>query len=345
MRFFYIFIFMLLISFDLSAKISFEAGVNTEATDQNSGLAKKTALNKAYREAFLKVSSRLTSAQNVQTLDNLTDDQLSHFIREVEVVAEKMTSTSYRADLNIKINENLLKQYLAENNMLTTSDIVSKALIIPIYSNTEQENKLLFEDSNSWREAWMDKGYIKSGNIEFDIIQNTEKNSELINLQNIDSIDNNTYDKLRFVNGAEDIFIINAIKAGSDMLVVSIKSFPKNYHKSFIINGGNIFDKAIDQALSNMTYLIQNRTETLTNQDGQIDVFFETKITDWLATEKKLNDIAQVKKVYLKSFSLGKAVFTIEFSSGIDDLIEVMARNGLYLQITNGIYTLMDKGL
>ena len=107
MRFFYVFLSIMIISFSVSAKVSFEAGVNTEATNQNSGLAKQTAMNKAYREAFLKVSSRLTTAKNVKTLDTLTDEQLSHFIREVEVVAEKMTSTSYRADLNIKINENI----------------------------------------------------------------------------------------------------------------------------------------------------------------------------------------------------------------------------------------------
>ena len=339
MRFFYVFLSIMIISFSVSAKVSFEAGVNTEATNQNSGLAKQTAMNKAYREAFLKVSSRLTTAKNVKTLDTLTDEQLSHFIREVEVVAEKMTSNSYRADLNIKINENLLKQYLSENNMLQTSS-TSNVLIIPIYGDTDYKDKVLFEDGNIWRLAWIEKGNISSDNIDFYTISDIEKNKELINTQNIDSIDNDTYDKLRFANGTEDIFVINAIRAGSNMLVINIKAFPKNYHKSFIVNGVDAFDKAIEQSIANITNFMQNKSENNNNQIGQLDIVFETKLSNWLEIEKKLNNIHQIKKVFLKSFSMGKAIFNIEFSSDVDNLIEDMARQGMYLQMTDGIYKL-----
>ena len=55
---------------------------------------------------------------------------------------------------------------------------------------------------------------------------------------------------------------------------------------------------------------------------------------------KKLNNIHQIKKVFLKSFSMGKAIFNIEFSSDVDNLIEDMARQGMYLQMTDGIYKL-----
>lgn len=328
-------------SFSASAKISFEAGVNTEVTDKNPVVAKQKALDKAYREAFLKVSSRLTSAQNVKTLDMLTNEQLSHFIREVEVVAEKMTSKSYMADLNIKINENLLKQYLSENNMLGSSSLSSNALIVPIYSDTDYQEKVLFEDGNVWRMTWLEKGDIKYGNVNFEIIQDNEKNKSLIENKSIDSIDRDSYDKLRFINGAEDVFVVSAIRAGSDMLVVSIKAFPKNYHKSFVINGDNAFSEAVEQSIVHITSFMQNKIEDIGDKDEMINIFFETNLSDWLEIEKKLNNIQQIKKVYLKSFSMGKIIFTIEFSSGIDNLIESMASQGLYLQITNGIYTLI----
>ena len=135
MKFIYVFIFAFLLSTQAMAELSFDAGVSVNAQAQSSSEAKKIAMNKAHREAFIKVGSRFISAQNIKQLDALTDDQILHFIREVEVVSEKSTSNTYMADFNIKINENLLRQYLEENSLLYSGEKPSKVLIIPVFSD------------------------------------------------------------------------------------------------------------------------------------------------------------------------------------------------------------------
>ncbi|MBE6450538.1 MAG: hypothetical protein E7016_01070 [Alphaproteobacteria bacterium] len=340
MKLLYVFVLAMLFCFNVQADVGFEAGVNVEAQAQNSAQAKQDALKKAYREAFLKVCNRLTSAKNVDDINRLTDSQLLHFIQEVEVVAEKTTSNSYMADLNIKINANLLKQYLAENNMLGSDEVSEKILIIPTYSDTDFNDKVLFEDGNVWRSSWLDKGQIVSGQFNFEIIKNNPQNVSALNSQAPDSIDTNVYNKLKFNNVVDNIFIVNAIRAGAKTLVIGLKTYPKSYHKSFVINDDNAFDKAIEQTVAHITNFMQNKISSVNDNSGDIVVTADVNLKGWLEIEKKLNHIAQIKATGIKSAKVGKIGFWVKYSGSISELIENMAQNGLYLQINDNQYTL-----
>ncbi len=336
MKFIYVFIFAFLLSTQAMAELSFDAGVSVNAQAQSSSEAKKIAMNKAHREAFIKVGSRFISAQNIKQLDALTDDQILHFIREVEVVSEKSTSNTYMADFNIKINENLLRQYLEENSLLYSGEKPSKVLIIPVFSDTEYREKVLFEDGNIWRNTWLEKGEIKSGVFDFETIQNTQDNTLIMTSANFDSLDKETYERLRISNGIENVFIINALRAGANTLVINIKSYPKKMQKSFVVNDENVFEKAIEQAVSHITKFMQNKIINQEHTQTNIEIVSDLKLKEWLEVEKELNKITEIKKVELKTFGINRVVFTMEFSGNFDALITLLAKKGLYIQLIDG---------
>lgn len=343
MKFFSILIVALLLSFNAKADVSFEAGVNVDETASNSAQAKQVAMNKAYREAFLKVASQIVSAENVKVLDELTDEQILHFIKEVQIVAEKSGANSYRADLNIKIKENLLKQYCQENNMLEENSAPSRVLILPVFSDTEYKDKVLWEDGNVWRTSWLEKGIIKSGNLDFEVIKDTPQNKNLVNVDNANFIDNETYKKLSLINGVKNIFTISAIRAGANTLVIGIKSFPLVAEKSIVINqdDAKIFDVAIEKSVSLITAAVQNKVvDTALSQGGTIEVVSNISLKDWLNMEKKLKSIAQIKKVTTNTFGGGKISFLLEFSGSFDALVRTLAQEDMHLQAINGTYTL-----
>ncbi len=340
MKFIYVFIFAFLLSAQAMAELSFDAGVSVNAQAQNSSEAKKIAMNKAHREAFLKVASRLISAQNIKQLDALTDDQILHFIREIEVVAEKSTSSAYMADLNIKINENLLKQYLAENNLLNNGEEPSKVLIIPVFSDTDYKEKVLFEDGNIWRNTWLEKGNIKSGVFDFEVIKNTQSNTADLNTKNFDLFDKEMYEKLRISNGIDNIFTLHALRVGDNTLVINIKSYPKQAQKSFVVNGDKTFEKAIEQSVSYITAFMQNKQTVRTNSQSNIEIISDLKLKEWLEIEKQLNTISEIKKVDIKAFGVNRVVFAIEFFGDFDALVTKLAKKGLYIQLIDGYYIL-----
>lgn len=336
MKFIYVFIFAFMLTTQAMAELSFDAGVSVNAQAQNSSEAKKIAMNKAHREAFIKVGSRFISAQNIKQLDALTDDQILHFIREVEVVSEKSTSNTYMADLNIKINENLLRQYLEENSLLYSGEKPSKVLIIPVFSDTEYREKVLFEDGNIWRNTWLEKGEIKSGVFDFETIQNTQDNALIMTSANFDSLDKENYERLRISNAIENIFVINALRAGANTLVINIKSYPKKMQKSFVVNDENVFEKAIEQSVSHITKFMQNKIINQEHTQTNIEIVSDLKLKEWLEVEKELNKITEIKKVELKTFGTNRVVFIMEFSGNFDALITLLAKKGLYIQLIDG---------
>ena len=340
MKFFYTFILTMFLSFNVLADVSFEVGVSVNEQASSSVEAKDIAMKKAHREAFIKVGSRLTSAENVKQLNELSDDQILHFIREVEIVSEKSFSTSYMADLNITINESLLKQYMAENNLIADNRPQSKVLIIPIFSDTDYDDKVLFEDGNVWRNMWLEKGQIKSGTFDFEVIKDTPENKSKRISESADRLDKNLYEELRIANGIENIFVVSTIRADSDTLVLTIKSYPKQAQKSLVVTGENVFDRAIEQTILYITAFMQNKVMTQTSSNGKLDIVGNFGLKDWLDVEKRLNKVLSVKKVDIKSFSIKRTIFTIDYAGNFDDLITALAQNGLYLQNTDGYYVL-----
>ena len=145
------------------AKIDYvvEIPVNKEA--ENSVAAKEAALTEAQRQAFLEVTGKLVSEEDVEQLNTLSDDSIQYFIQSVGVQDEKAGGTKYVANLSVQVNEQLLKEYLAENDMIKME--AEDLLVIPVFKADADSYPLLWEEANLWRRYWRSKGLIKFGAI------------------------------------------------------------------------------------------------------------------------------------------------------------------------------------
>ncbi len=334
------FLVLMAVSLPVVADVSFEAGVNVATEAENASLAKDEAMKKANREAFLNVASRLTTEDNVQKLNELTDEQLLHFIREVYVVSEHSGTTTYRADLNIKINEKLLKQYMQENNMLEVVAAPAKILIIPVYSDTAYPDKVVWEDGNLWRKAWLDKGLIKSGAYDFLVIADTQGNRSAFPAGRLDKT---AYDKLLFINHVKDIFTVNAVRAGRNTLVVVVRTYPETNEKRLLITdeNGDTFDKAIAATVGYITAEMEGKNLQENSRQGSLDIVYRfDKLPDWFAAEKRLNKIPQIKSVQTTAIGNHQVKIRVEFSGSESRLRSSLENSGLYLQSNNGQYFL-----
>lgn len=343
MKFWCVLSLLLFLPITASADVSFEAGVNVATEAGNASLAKEEAMKKANREAFLKVAARLTTNANVDKLNELTDEQLLHFIREVSVVAERSSSKTYQADLNIKINESLLKQYMQENEMLEIVSSPAKVLIIPLFSDTIRSGKLVWENNNTWRHTWFDKGLIKSGAYDFIVIADSATNRRLLSPEKAESMTPELYEKLVLENGIKDIFSVDAVRAGRNTLVVIIREIPAGKEKRIVVvsENGEVFDKAIAETVSYISTVMQGRMVAESHHQGTLAaVFLFNRLTEWLDMEKRLNRVPQVKAVRVESMGSGLVKINLEFSGSESRLKSSLANSGIYLQIENGSYIL-----
>jgi hypothetical protein len=322
------------------AEVSFFSNITAQAEAENSAVAKEEALAKAERQAFLEVAGRLTDEANVQTLDQLTDEQLQNFILEVSVVSEKNTSTSYQAELNIEINGSLLKQYMQENDMIELSAMPVDVVIIPVYVNNV---KLMWEDGNIWRKAWLDKGQIKSGNLNFKVLPDQTAYRDLMTADNAADLSPETYRQLSEAENTENVFTVTAVQAGRNTIVLVIKSFPGGIEKRIpvFVESGSPADKAIADTVSYITQALQPQTVVLNAQRTKLTVSYEyPSLKEWLRVEKKLKQIPQIKAMDTGSVGNGHVQFEIDYAGQYDQLVKALEEQNLKLTESNGKYIL-----
>ena len=143
------------------AKTDNIAEIEVDVEAENSVEAKENAMQEAQRKGFLQVASKFTKQENVEQLNNLSDDEIAKFVQSVGVKNEKAGGTKYKALLTVEINDALLKDYMAENEMIDVKQ--SELLVIPVYRGEYGGPIELWENSNEWRKSWLSKGLIKFG--------------------------------------------------------------------------------------------------------------------------------------------------------------------------------------
>ncbi len=344
-----IFFNFLLMSFFLAhglhAEVSFEAGVSINKEAENASVAKNEAIKEAYRQALLKVAERLTTKENVEKMNTLTDEQLVHFISETIVMAEKSTKTGYIADLNIKINGDLLKQYMIENDMISVVTTPSEVLIVPLYSDTEYDGKVLFEDGNIWRSALLQKGEIKAGSLQIDVIEDSPTIRAAIDADMFHEMNNAVYEKLQFLTQAKKIYVVHAVKAGQNTLVLVIKKY-NGGEKRILVSSENedLFEKAISEMVSYIASIEEEKDIAQSAYKSKIKAVFEYKsLKDWLLLQQKLNSVSVIKKIETGAMEKGRVLFDVDFSGTIENLTDILKENRLSLEFKNGNYIIENE--
>ena len=339
-RFFALLICSVFFALSATAEVSFEAGVSIEKEAENSALAKDEAMRQAYREAFLKVAERLTSKENVEKLNELTDDQLIHFIKETDVVAEKSGGNVYMADLNIKINGELLKQYMLENQMMEIVSTPAEILVIPTYADTQYQGKVLFEDGNIWRDTLLSKGTIKAGNLTITIIADNPSNRAFLTADNAFYMSEDVFEQTKLINNAKNIFTIHAVRAGSGNVVLVIKPYNEPEKRLVVTDDENDpFEKAVQEMVDYIYNFMRQKDIDESSYKSKINVRFEyQKLKSWLDLQKLLNSTPQIKKIDTGAMAGGIVSFGIEFSGTLASLERALKEKGLTLIFEDGHY-------
>ena len=339
------FVFAFLCVLNVRAEVSFDAGVSVSKEAENAAVAKDEALKEAYREAFLNVAGRLTTEENVEKLNELKDEELIHFIKETDVIAEKSTKNGYMADLNIKIDGELLKAYMFENSMIEVVAAPADILLIPVFADTQYRGNVLFEDGNVWRDVLLSKGHIKAGNLTMDVIKPSDSNVAFLTADNVLNMSEQTFEQIKFMNHASNIFVAHAVLAGLNNVVLTVKQYGKpDYRVVVQANDGDPFEKAVEDMVNYIYNVMQQKSVDQSAYKSKINAVFEyRKLKDWLDLQKTLRTVPQIKNIETGAMENGKVRFGIDFSGTIEMLEASLKQNGLFLTFENGYYTIKSE--
>lgn len=325
------FVFCLFLSSQVLAKNNFSALVPVDVEAENSVIAKDKAMVEAQRNGFMEVASHLVDADNLEKLKNLNDEEILHFVLSVSVANEKAGGTKYKADLTVEINEMLLKEYLAENDMIKLES--TELMIIPIYKPQTFSAPLLWEDENLWRKNWVMKGRIKFGTLQVHTIGNHFRDISELNADSALYMNPDLYGQLSERNGSDKIYVIYAEKIENGDLKITVKDEKNKAEDYFtVINSGDdLYDTAIEKSvmfISNMERSAQSLENNVAN--GTVNaVYSYQNMKEWIDKSKAIMALANVENLDTKSFGGGKVNFTITYTGTQDELWSALQSLGL----------------
>lgn len=330
-----------ILSGNVTAKPLFEADVNVDITAENVVEAKKQAMAKARRDALNDVLLSVSTAQSVEELAKLNDNQIQHFISGVMVLMEKSSNVRYIADLRVTINEDVLKAYMAENNLPMVVGEEQTVLVVPLLEQNDGALDL-WSDANFWRQAFIDRKDIRKGNL---ILHDIDKN-----LGNITAVEaNRIYDMteaefadLSGFNNVEEVYVLKySLKDGK----VYVKSFPTREVNEVVIGDATPQDmieavlpffKDVKKAAK-----LENLDDNAKFVNQKIEaVYSYTKLSEWLSLKRFLEANAQVKDVKVISMANGKVHFSFIYNGVWEKLQANLALSGYKMRNEGGYYAI-----
>lgn len=333
----------MLAAFPAIAKVSFEAEIPVDVVAENSVTAKEEAMKKAQRQGFLEVAGRLVKSDKVEQLQNLSDDEILHFVQAVGVADEKAGGTKYKALLTVQINEPLLKDYLAENEMIEAE--TTNLLVIPVYKENTYSAPLLWENNNLWKTNWRSKGLIKFGTMQVQTADARFQDIENLTAENALYMDASLYNTISNRFGSDRVYVVYAETMGNGDLKVTLKNEKSKTENSFSVYNNdeeNLFEKAIEKSvmfISNMEREAESNEGTVAG--GVMNAVYEyNNMKDWLTKNAAITALPQVDGIDIKSLGGGKVSFTINYNGSADELLEALQGLGISHETADNFYIL-----
>ena len=336
-----IIIFFLAITFSHFAKAEdvniYDTEVTIDAVAASSAEAREKAMSEANRKALYAVTNRISSSSSTDILDNLNDNQILNFIKEVSVISEKVSDSRYIATLKISINAQVLKTYLAEKNAPVTIMPRNHIVIVPVYREKIGFTPLLWEDNNLWYDTWQ-SNTTKTGQITISPATKNPINQSILTVNDAISLNIENLGKILRNENGNEIYIAE-ITSDSEQISTELKS-PRIgiiSTKSYQGKTPELFETIINDMKLSIIQQIQQQTLATENQQKQMTVIFSyTHLKEWLYLQTTLKNITPIKKITTNAMGKNKVQFSIDYIGNTNFL----AQNKLFLADKGDFYTI-----
>lgn len=320
--------------------------VKVDVTDVNASEAREKAMNSANRQAFEIIVKKITTSGQASELLRLSDKQILNFIKEMAVISEKSSNVRYIADLQVTVNEDILKSYLSEKEIKTVVEAASKVVIVPVFRNYESDKPLLWEENNPWRKAWESNPPRNSL-----VTVNSLKYMPEVTADAALAYDSVALETVRLNNNANDVYVLDAVFDGIDGLKISVSSLKNAVNAGEIIRipgdrnqPEELFARAIDEVRMRIENKIKSQNIADSQMQSSIDVLYNyTALTDWINVEKSLKNIAYIRDLQLIAMTPGIVQFRIDFIGSEDKIMQSIRDKGMNLTAYESIYQLADN--
>lgn len=322
--------------FQVQAAPRYEADVSVDVTAKTVTEAKQQAISKAMRDGLNEVILGISTEESVKEVNKLNDNQLQHFITGVMVLREKTSDVRYIADLRISVDEDLLKAYMAENNLPIALSETQEVVVIPLLEK-EDGSFDVWGDDNFWRQAFVDHHYLRKGNLEISTIDKNLGNIAMVKANRVYDLADGEYKELADFNRADGIYVA---KYSLKDKKVYVKKYPSKDVQEITVE-----DQKPEVLVDEVIALFKPVKKSLSAQSSdynmtptQIEVVYSyPRLAAWMSLKQILDNNTQVQDIKIVSMSNNKVHFNFLYSGVIEKLQGTLEVNG-YRMVKEGEY-------
>jgi hypothetical protein len=319
-RFFPKFFYLLLIIFLSFSELAicnddifYIENISSSASANSAKDAKIISLNKARREAFSSLLSRLKANQNILNISS--DEQIFDAIISEQISDEKIAGNSYSANFNIlfsreiasKIIKNLSSQKIQNSNYLLVAVLVKNS-----------EKNIIWQQENFWQNL-LKKNIEEKKITNLIFAENDISNISIVNESNLANISFNDLETLFVRYKLKGIHIIYFDQNNAEnKTLVRIETF-QNYQKKItainFVNGSQYTEASLNNKIASkiIKFIIDNQANFISEDRSKIEAEIKINSLEEMSLIKnKIEKSGFISNFLVKSIS--KDYFKAEIS-------------------------------
>ncbi len=331
--------------------------VAVDVTAESAAAAREQAIAQAQRDAFATVLSRMTIPEDRAALPPLTDDDVSGFVQNFEVISEKTSPVRYVGSLTVRFSQAAVLEFLQRHAVALMTTRSEPMLILPVL--WLEGRLMLWEETNPWRAAW--------GNVTG---SGTELMPVVVPLGDIADVSEMAADKAISGDHAAIRSMAARYHAGGDAVVaIAVASGPRDdvmarlalqvmrfspagdvAVRSFDVLRGEgedeqaLMAKAAAAVLRELRLAWKAETAVEPIAPRDIDVTAHvSSLSAWQALEKVLRQDARVGKVRALAFGGGYVRMALTVMGNIERLQQALAAQGYLLALGGNGYEIRQR--
>jgi len=320
-------------------------GVAVHATAADTSLARANALTAGYREGLTQVFERLALDEDLSRLPRLSDAQISQMISGFEISNESVTSTHYRANLNVKFKPDSIRMALRNAGLRFAETPGRPVVVLPILAVGPESR--LWRTPNPWADAWK-RAAVAAGLVPLILPIGDETDVRLAGVEQASAGDTMALDRIAERYGARETLSVIAVPSkdlDTGMLRLDVTLLSREgsaqagrLHLEFPSGPegwGTLFDQAVAAVAGRVNGDWKQVNVLQFDQQNTIDVGVTIAgLADWLDIRRRLETLSVIRSVELRELSHNSALLRLSYLGAPEGMASALRQAQLDLEET-----------
>ena len=319
--------------------ISFKITDIEVSEDFNLGFSKKKVFDKAFREAFVHLTSVIVTSEDKSKIEKTSLKTIKSLIDSFEISDEQFIDNKYFAKFNVDFNKRNTYDFLESKNVFPSVPKKLDVLILPILINNDYDNVIFFSENpfyNKWN-VYKNKYHLLNYILPTEDIEDTA-----ILKKNIKFIEEYKFDEIIKKYNLKDYVIVIIYQNKNEIKVLSKLQF-NNTYKIFNENYENL-NVSEEGAIAKLIFDLKNKYEdnwkklNLINTSIKLPLSVVLQSKNYEKTqlfEQTLEKLDFVSTYQIMSFDSKNILYKVIYNGSPDKFFNQIKNSGLIIEKEN----------